>query len=116
MNLYYLYILECSDGKLYTGITNNLDRRLQQHQQGINPRSYTFKRRPVKLLFHEVFNDIEQLIHFEKRIKKWSAVKKRALAEGDDLRLQLLSECRNSSHHKFQPTDEEIAKAKKRIK
>ncbi len=108
MKQYYLYILECSDGKLHTGITNKLERRLSEHQKGTNPRSFTFKRRPVKLIFNEIFNDIEQLIYFEKKIKKWSASKKKALAMGDSERLQLLSECRNATHSKYELTKEEL--------
>jgi putative endonuclease len=51
MKLLYVYILECSDGSYYTGITNNLTRRLEQHQSGKNPDSYTFARRPVEMVF-----------------------------------------------------------------
>ena len=108
MKLYYLYILECSDGLLYTGMTNDLERRLEEHQNGLKRSAFTFKRRPVKLIFREKFNDINQLINFEKKIKKWSAMKKRALARGDFKLLQILSECRNSTHYKFRPTAEEI--------
>jgi putative endonuclease len=89
-------------------MTNNLDRRLSEHQSGKDPRSFTYKRRPVRLVFHEVFNDIGQLIYFEKKIKKWSAQKKRALADGDYNRLELLAECRNTTHYKYQATEEEI--------
>jgi len=47
-----------------------------------------------------------QAISFEKRIKKWSAKKKFALAAGDMDLLQILSECRNASHHKFNPNQD----------
>jgi putative endonuclease len=105
---YHLYILECADGKLYTGMTNNLKRRLQEHDSGYNPRSFTFKRRPLKLIYSERFEDVRQCIYFEKKIKKWSAAKKKSLANNDFDMLQILSECRNMTHHKFQPTEEEI--------
>jgi len=43
---------------------------LKEHQKGLNKSYYTFKRRPVELIFNEVFNDVEQAIYFEKKIKK----------------------------------------------
>lgn len=102
---FHIYILECSDGKLYTGMTNNLERRLEEHQKGLNPRAFTFKRRPVKLIWYETINDVFQAIYFEKRIKKWSAAKKRALASGDFDRLKLLSLCQNDSTSAFASSD-----------
>lgn len=101
MKTYYVYILQCSDLKTYTGITNNLSRRLEEHQNGLNKTCFTYKRRPLKLIFHQEFNDVEQAIYFEKRIKKWSASKKHALANGDFDLLQILSECRNATHSKY---------------
>jgi len=38
----YVYILECADGSFYTGVTNNVDRRLAEHNEGISPKSYTY--------------------------------------------------------------------------
>jgi putative endonuclease len=49
---WFVYILECSDGSFYTGITNNLERRQQQHNDGTGSR-YTRSRRPVVLRYHE---------------------------------------------------------------
>jgi len=51
MNQYFVYILLCSDSSYYTGVTNNLDRRLYEHEASFDPKSYTFKRRPLKLVF-----------------------------------------------------------------
>ena len=67
MKTYYVYILKCNDGLLYTGVTNNVSRRLIEHQKGLNKSSFTYKRRPVELIFHQDFNDIEQAIYFEKK-------------------------------------------------
>ena len=100
MKLYYLYILKCFDGLTYTGVTNDLSRRMEEHQSGLNKTCFTFKRRPVELIFHQEFNDIEQAIYFEKKIKKWSGKKKIALANGDYDLLKLLAECRNETHSK----------------
>ncbi|NJY61913.1 GIY-YIG nuclease family protein [Salinimicrobium sp. CDJ15-81-2] len=98
MKLYYVYILECSDKLLYTGITNDISRRLDEHNAGVDKNSFTFKRRPVEVIFYQEFNDVNQAIWFEKKIKKWSAQKKRALANGDEILLKLLAQCRNESH------------------
>ncbi len=103
MNLYYVYILQCADGLTYTGVTNNVSRRFEEHQKGLNKNCFTYKRRPLKLIFQQEFNDIEQAIFFEKKIKNWSAKKKLALAHGEYDLLQILSECRNATHSKYNP-------------
>lgn len=100
MKTYYIYILKCSDGLLYTGFTNDIERRVKEHQFGLNKSSFTHNRRPVELIFHQVFNDVNQAIYFEKKIKKWSAKKKLALANGNFDLLKLLAECKNETHHK----------------
>jgi putative endonuclease len=61
------------------------------------------------MTFHQEFNDVEQAIYFEKKIKKWSAQKKRALANDDFNMLQIVSECRNMTHSKYRPTAEEVS-------
>ena len=83
MKTAYIYILQCADDTYYTGVTTNLEKRLQQHQSGIHKDSYTYKRRPVTLAFHATFTDINQAIEKEKQLKKWSKVKKKALINGD---------------------------------
>jgi len=83
MRQYFVYILQCRDNSYYTGVTNNIERRLFDHQQGIDPKAYTFKRRPVQLVFYETFNDINQAIAFEKQVKGWRRAKKEAIIRGD---------------------------------
>ena len=107
MKFYYVYILLCQDRLTYTGITNDISRRFDEHQQGLNKSCFTYKRRPVKLIFHQEFNDVEQAIYFEKKIKKWSSKKKLALANDEYDQLQILAECRNVSHSDFKPTDKD---------
>jgi len=80
---YYVYILECADGNLYTGVTNNLKRRFQEHQEGRNPGSYTSVRRPLELKWFGEFTDVKEAIAKEKQIKRWSWAKKRALMNSD---------------------------------
>ncbi len=77
----WVYILECSDGKYYTGVTNNLERRIEEHQNGININCFTFNRRPLKLVYNQCFNDFKLAFEFETKIKKWSQAKKKALIE-----------------------------------
>ncbi|AUP78397.1 GIY-YIG nuclease family protein [Flavivirga eckloniae] len=101
MKTYYVYILKCNDGLTYTGVTNNISRRFKEHQKGLNQSCFTFKRRPLQLVFHQEFNDINQAIYFEKKIKNWSAKKKLALADKNFDMLQILAECRNATHSKY---------------
>jgi putative endonuclease len=101
MYCYFVYILKCSDDSYYTGITNDLIKRVFEHQSGYKKDSYTYKRRPLSLEFYQEFNDVLQAIYFEKKIKGWTRAKKQALIKGDFNMLQMLSECRNSTHYKY---------------
>jgi len=79
----YVYILKCSDSTYYTGVTSNLDYRLNQHQSGFYKSSYTHNRRPVALVYYAEFTDINIAIEKEKQLKKWSKAKKEALINGE---------------------------------
>jgi len=83
MKHYYVYILKCSDESYYTGVTNDLEKRFAEHQSGDDPKSYVFKRRPLKLVWSECYNDINQAIEKEKQIKDWTRKKKEALINED---------------------------------
>lgn len=101
-----VYILECSDGSYYTGVTNNVERRLMEHQAGYDRTCYTFKRRPVKLAFYEFFQTPADAIIWEKRIKGWSKKKKKALIEGNWNKLKDYARCTNeTSHNNFNNDD-----------
>ncbi len=76
---YYVYIVECIDKSYYTGVTNNIERRLWEHNNDNNQLAYTFKRRPVLLKYCQRFQDINQAIAWEKQLKGWSRKKKEAL-------------------------------------
>jgi putative endonuclease len=56
-----------------------MERRLYEHENGLNPNAYTHKRRPVKLVFCERFTDVNQAIAFEKQVKGWNRKKKEAI-------------------------------------
>jgi putative endonuclease len=86
----YCYILECSDGSYYTGSTKNLELRLQQHQNGEGA-NHTKKRLPVKLVYVELFDRIDEAFYREKQIQGWSRAKKEALINGEFNRLPELS-------------------------
>ncbi|MCL9972069.1 MAG: GIY-YIG nuclease family protein [Candidatus Pacebacteria bacterium] len=76
--MYFLYILECSDGSLYTGITNNLDRRFQEHASGIGGR-YTRSKHILKIVYTEEFSDRASALRREAQVKGWRREKKIAL-------------------------------------
>jgi putative endonuclease len=78
---YFVYILECSDGSYYTGVTNDLEVRLFQHNNGDNISAYTYSRRPLILRYYQRFDFIEHAIEFEKQVKGWNRKKKEALFE-----------------------------------
>ena len=80
----WLYILRCSDGSFYTGTTRTeVEVRMGQHNAGAHPRSYTFKHRPVTLIYSDHFPNIVDAIAMERRVKGWSRQKKQAIIDGD---------------------------------
>jgi putative endonuclease len=93
----YVYILECADGSYYTGSTWNLEKRLWEHQNGLGA-NYTAKHRPVKLIYCEETDRIEDAYHREKQIQGWNHRKKQALIAGETNILHRLAECQNDSH------------------
>ena len=99
MNSYYVYILKCSDGSYYTGVTNDIQRRLYEHQEGLIEDCFTHDKRPVELLFTEEYHDVNESIGREKQIKGWSRKKKEALINGDFQKLIELSKGRTPSRH-----------------
>ena len=72
---YIVYILECSDGTLYTGITNDLDHRLKMHNTGLGSK-YTKSRLPVKCVYTESGYDKSSALKREISIKKLSRKEK----------------------------------------
>ena len=87
MKFYYVYILLCSDDTFYTGMSNDLERRVSQHKSGYKKDSYTYAKRPVELKWHLQLTDPSEAIKYEKQIKGWSHRKKEALIQEnwDDL-------------------------------
>jgi len=74
--MYYLYILECADGTLYTGITVDIKRRIEEHSSAEKGAKYTKARRPIKLVFSIKFKNRSSASKEESRIKKLSRAEK----------------------------------------
>jgi putative endonuclease len=79
---FYAYILLCADGKYYTGHTEDLERRIGEHQSGLM-KGFTSSRLPVKLMWAQEFPTRYEALDAELKIKGWSQAKKAALIRGD---------------------------------
>ena len=77
---YYVYIMTNKSRTLYTGITNDLERRVFEHKQKL-VKGFTSKYNITRLVWHEEFQDVEQALEGEKKIKGWLRSKKNALIE-----------------------------------
>lgn len=80
--MFWVYILHCADGSYYTGHTDNLERRISEHQAG-ECEGYTVTRRPVELAWSQEFVVRAEALLAEMRIKGWSHQKKEAMIRGD---------------------------------
>jgi len=96
----YVYMLKCCDNSYYVGVTNDVNRRLDEHNLSENATSYTFNRRPVELVYFQLFSDYNQAINWETQLKKWSRKKKEALIMENWNKIKELSECKNETSHK----------------
>lgn len=76
----YTYILKCKDGTYYTGWTNNLEKRINDHNEGSGAK-YTKLRRPVELVYHEVFATKEEAMRREYAIKQMTRKEKEELIQ-----------------------------------
>jgi putative endonuclease len=88
---FFAYILLCADGSYYVGHTDDLEKRLWEHQEG-GKCVYTSARRPVTLVWSQDFNTREDAKEAELKIKKWSRAKKEALIRGDYDAISLAAE------------------------
>ena len=78
----WVYILECGDGSLYVGSTNDLRKRVAEHEAGLGGR-YTGFKRPVKLVFSYETAHMEEARSLEHQVKGWRRAKRLALVRGD---------------------------------
>ena len=77
--MYYVYILECRDNTLYTGITKDINKRLFEHNNTEKGAKYTKNRRPEKLVYFKDFPDRSSASKEESRIKKLSKIEKQEI-------------------------------------
>src|SRR5687767_2847633 len=89
---FYLYILRCTDGSLYVGHTDDIERRIDQHESGFVD-SYTGRKGVAEVAWVEEMPSREEALSRERQIKGWSRKKKEALIDGDWTRVQGLSRC-----------------------
>ena len=82
----YTYMLKCSDGTLYTGWTNDLEKRVEAHNSGKGAK-YTKARRPVELAYYEEFETKEQAMKREYAIKQVGRKEKQKLIAGKKVKL-----------------------------
>ncbi len=80
--MFWVYLLRCSDGRYYTGQTDDLDRRMAEHRAG-GFCDFTTRRQPVTLVWQESFATRMEALDAERRIKPWSRATKEALIAGD---------------------------------
>jgi predicted GIY-YIG superfamily endonuclease len=79
---FWVYILRCRDGSYYTGHTDDLEKRMREHEEGKGS-VWTRTRRPVELVWCEDAPSRYEALEFERRVKNWSVAKKEALIAGD---------------------------------
>lgn len=79
--MHFVYILECADATLYVGSTNNLPRRLHQHNNAKSGAHYTKIRRPVVLKYKEAYDTLSEARSREAEVKKFTRRKKIELIE-----------------------------------
>ena len=78
--MYYFYILRCRDKSLYCGQTNNLEKRLKEHNSNsIKGAKYTRGRGPVRLIYFESYPTLQAAMTRETEVKKWPKIKKERL-------------------------------------
>ena len=89
--MHYFYILRCSDNSLYCGQTNNLQRRINEHNFDKNKSAkYLRAKKPVKLVYFEEYSTLQLAMKREWQVKKWTQKKKIALINGDEILLKKL--------------------------
>ena len=73
--MYFVYLIECGDGSLYTGMTTNLERRFAEHKRGVGSR-YTRRKKVVKISYSERQPDRSSALKREAEIKSWPRLRK----------------------------------------
>jgi len=95
---FWVYLLLCADGKYYVGSHrgDDVENRVWTHNQGSDPKAFTFRRRPVELVWAGAFPAPNSMVNFERQMKGWSRAKKDAFVQGDWTRLRALSKSQSA--------------------
>ena len=97
MRVYYVYVMASRSRVLYTGVTNDLARRVNEHKHGLTP-GFTSRYRITRLVYFEEFGDVRDAIAREKQIKAWTRVRRIRLVEGRNPSWQDLAEAGSRRH------------------
>jgi len=92
--MWFLYIVRDKVDNLYTGVTTDIDRRINEHNRGKGG-GYTQAHRPVRLVYQELYRSQSKALKREAQIKRWSRQKKLALINGNKALLTKLSKSRD---------------------
>ncbi|WP_460942215.1 GIY-YIG nuclease family protein [Okibacterium endophyticum] len=87
----HMYILECADGSYYVGSTWKLETRLWEHSKGMGA-AYTSRRLPVKLVYCENYDRVDDAFRREKQVQGWGRRKRQALIDGRHEELPQITE------------------------
>ncbi len=93
--MFWVYILKCVDGSYYTGHTDNLEIRINQHKTG-ECAGYTATRLPLEFIWSQEFNTREEALAAERQIKGWSRKKKEAMMRGDWAEVSRLAQSKSA--------------------
>jgi putative endonuclease len=102
----WMYILECADGSYYVGSTNDLERRVWEHNEGVGAK-YTARRRPVKLVYAAGFASVAEAYEREKQVQGWGRAKREALIRDDYAALPALARKDFGKHRHMRGKSEE---------
>ena len=96
----FVYMLLCSDGAYYVGSYRGADLsvRIAEHNSGYRKTAWTYRRRPVELVWSEHFTRYDEAVACERQIKGWSRAKKAALIEGDSAKISELARSKQVPH------------------
>jgi putative endonuclease len=103
----WMYILECADGSYYVSSTNDLERRIWEHNEGIGAK-YTARRHPVRLVYAAEFASLAEAYEREKQVQGWGRAKREALIRGD---YAALPELARKDFEKYRATRDKRKKA-----
>ena len=110
-DVFYVYILACSDGTYYTGLTQDLVKRYEEHVNGSDEKCETFGKWPFELKYYETILRLEEAIERQTKIKEWSDREKLALIENNETALPLLNVCNAVIRVNTNPIKKEVKKA-----